>query len=158
MKTKVNLFSRFLSVSRELEVKNWCKNVLSCELSAVPLNLCYLNGAMRHTVKSNLLNEIEIKRYSLTSLMVNLDLGATVTEFMAILLQSINYCKFKIFHNADDEISIKLFPNFLQFEVLVVVPDQYDFEFSIKADKRKCQTKDSAHIEVIYILSSNLLK
>ena len=40
---------------------------------------------MRHTAKTNLLNDIEIKRYSLPSLMGNPDLGATVTDFMAIL-------------------------------------------------------------------------
>ena len=43
---------------------------------------------MKHTPKSNLLNEIEIQRYSLPRL-----LGATVTDFMAIL-QPIDYSKF----------------------------------------------------------------
>ena len=48
---------------------------------------------MRRPAKINLLKEIEIKRYSLPSLMRNPDLGATVTDFMAIL-ESIDYSKF----------------------------------------------------------------
>ena len=100
---------------------------------------------MRHTAKSNLLNEIEIKRYSLPFLMGNPDLGATATDFMAIL-QSIDYIKFEKFSNVADEISKKILSSFLECEVLVVVPDRYDFEFSIKAAERKRQTEDSTHI------------
>ena len=44
------------------------QNVLSRGFCAVPLDLFYLNGDMRHTAKSNQLNEIGIKRYSLPSL------------------------------------------------------------------------------------------
>ena len=56
---------RLLSVSRKRDVD--VQNVLSRELCAVPLDLCYVNG-VRHTAKSNLSNEIEIKRCSLPSL------------------------------------------------------------------------------------------
>ena len=53
--------------------------------------LCYWiffiqKGAMRHIAKINLLNEMEIRRFSLPSLMRNPDLGATVTDFMAVLV------------------------------------------------------------------------
>ena len=44
------------------------QNVLSLELYAVLLDLFYVNGAVRHIAKSNLSNEIEIKRYSPPSL------------------------------------------------------------------------------------------
>ena len=44
------------------------QNVLSRELCATPLDLFYSNGAVRHTAKSNLLNEIKTKRYSPPSL------------------------------------------------------------------------------------------
>ena len=44
------------------------QNVLSRELCAAPLDLFYSNDAVIHTAKSILLNEIEIKRYSLPSL------------------------------------------------------------------------------------------
>ena len=43
------------------------------------------NAAVRCTAISNLLNEIETKRYSLPYLMGNPDLGATVTDFMTTL-------------------------------------------------------------------------
>ena len=58
--------SRLLSVSSKRDVN--VQNVLSRELYAVPLDLFYLNGSVRHTAKSNLLSEIEIKRYLLPSL------------------------------------------------------------------------------------------
>ena len=53
-----------------------------------------------------------------TSLMGNNDLGATVTDFMAIL-QSIDYNKFKDFLIK----LIKFLQDFSQCEMLVVVPD-----------------------------------
>ena len=36
---------------------------------------------------------------------------------------------------------------FLQREVLFVVPDQYDFKFSVKAAERKHRAEDSTHIQ-----------
>ena len=38
--------------------------------------------------------------------------------------------------------------------MLVIVPDQCDFEFSIKAAERKCRTEDSTHIQGIEIIDS----
>ena len=57
---------RLLSISRKRDVD--VQNVLSLELYAVLLDLFYVNGAVRHIAKSNLSNEIEIKRYSPPSL------------------------------------------------------------------------------------------
>ena len=68
--------------------------------------------------------------------MRNPDLGATVMEFMAIL-ESIDYSKFEKFSNVADEISGKLVTSFLECGVLVVVPDRYEFKFSIKAAERQ---------------------
>ena len=100
------------------------------------MDLFYPNGAMRHTAKSNLLNEIEIKRYLLPSLMGNTDLGTTVTDFMAIL-ESIDYSKAERFSNLTDESSAKLLSSFLECEVLFVALDQYDFKLSIKRKRKK---------------------
>ena len=87
------------------------QNVLSCELCAFCalstsylvnfVDLFYPDGALRHTAKSNLLNEIKIKKYSLISLMGNPDLGATVINLMAIL-QFIDYIKFERFFGVAD--------------------------------------------------------
>ena len=82
LKDDVSLFSRLLSLSREHEV--YVQNLLFRNLCAIPLDLFYLNGAIKGAAKSNLLNEIEIKRYSLPSLMRNPGLGTTVTDSMAI--------------------------------------------------------------------------
>ena len=57
---KKNLFKNF---ERDVDVQI----VLSRELCVISLDFFYPNGAMRHIAKSNLLKEIEIKRYSLPS-------------------------------------------------------------------------------------------
>ena len=100
-----------------------------------------------------MLNEIEINKYLLPSLMGNPDLGATVTDFIAIL-QSIVYSKLERFSNVADEISTKLLSSFLECEVLVAVTDGYDFEFSIEAAERKRRTEDSTHTQEIKIVDS----
>ena len=82
---------------------------------------------MRHTAKSNMLNDIKINKYSLPSLMGNPDLGATVTDFIAIL-RSIDYSKFERFSNVADEISTKLLSSFLESEVLVAVDMILNFQ------------------------------
>ena len=63
--------------------------------------------------------------------MGNPDVGATATDFMAIL-QSLDYSMFERFSNVADQVSTKLLSSFFECEVLIVVPDWYDFEFSIK--------------------------
>ena len=125
------------------------ENVLSRELCAFCtlstfylvnfVDLFYADGSMRHTAKSNLLNEIEINKNLLPSLMGNPDFGATVTDFIAIL-QSIDYSKFERFSNVADEISTKLVSGFFECEALVAFTDGYDFEFSIEAAERKRRT------------------
>ena len=59
---------------------------------------------------------------------------------MAILI-SIHYSKFKRFSNVPDEISPKILSSFVEYDVLVVVPDRYDFKFSIKPAERKRRKK-----------------
>ena len=81
-----------------------------------------------------MLNEIEINKYLLLSLMGNSDLGAAATDLIAIL-PSIDYSKFERFSNVADKISIKLLSSFFELEVLVAVTDD-DFEFSIEAAER----------------------
>ena len=117
------------------------------------LDLFYADGAMRHTAKSNMLNEIEINKLSLPSLMGNPDPRATATDFMAIL-QSTDYSKFERFSNVADEISTKLVSGFFECEALVAFTDGYDFEFSIEAAERKRRTEDSTHMQEIEIIDS----
>ena len=62
------------------------------------------------------------------------------------ILQSIDYRKFERCSNVADEISVKLRPSFLEYEVLAVVATRYDIEFSIKAAERKRWTENSTHI------------
>ena len=53
--------------------------------------------------------------------MGNPELGATVTDFKAILHSSIDYSKFERFSNVANEISTKLLSSFRKCEVLLVV-------------------------------------
>ena len=85
--------------------------------------------------------------------MRNLDLGATVMDFMAVL-KSTDYNKFERISNVADEISANLLSSFLECEVLVVVPDRYNFKFSIKAAERKHRTHDSTHMQKIEIIGN----
>ena len=41
--------------------------------------------------------------------------------------------------------SVKLLSSFLEYQVLVVIPDRYGFEFPIKGPERKHQAEDSTH-------------
>ena len=50
--------------------------------------------------------------------------------------------------------SAQLLSSFLEYEVLVVVNDRYDFESSIKAADSKRRTEDSAHIHKIEIVGN----
>ena len=78
------------------------QNVLSRELCAVPLDLFYSNGAVRHTAKNNRLNEILA-----TIFMGNPDLGIAGTNFIAIL-QSIDDSTFGRFSNVTDKTPFNL--------------------------------------------------
>ena len=99
-----------------------------------------------------MLNEIEINKYLLLSLMGNSDLGAAATDLIPIL-PSIDYSKFERFSNVADKISIKLLSSFFELEVLVAVTDD-DFEFSIEAAERKRRTEDSTHMQEIKIIDN----
>ena len=80
-------------------------------------------------------------------------LGATSTNFMAIL-QYIDCSKLGRYLNAADEISARLLSRFLEYEVLLVVTDRYDFEFSVKAAERKRWTEGSTHVQEIEIIDN----
>ena len=70
------------------------------------------------------------------------------------ILKCIDYSKFERFSNVADEVSAKLLLSFLEYEMLVVVTDRYDFEFSIKAADRKRRTENPAHTREIEIIDN----
>ena len=66
------------------------------------------------------------------------------------ILESIDYRKFGRFSNVADEIYAKLLWSFHECKLLVVVPNRYDFRFSIiKAAEGKRRTENSTHIHEI---------
>ena len=117
------------------------------------MDLFYSDGSMRHTTKSNMLNEIKKNKYLLPSLMGNPYLSAAITNFIA-KLQFIDYSKFERCFYIADENSTKLLSSFLECEVLVAYTDGYDFEFLKEAAERKHRTEDSTHLQEIEIIDS----
>ena len=85
--------------------------------------------------------------------MGNPDHGTPAINFMATL-RSTDYNKFERFSNVADKISAKLLSSFLECYVLVVIPDWYSFEFSIKGAERKHRTEDSTHIQETEIIDN----
>ena len=136
-----------ITVSRDRNID--FQNVLSHERSAVPLALFYPNGNMRKTSKSKLLKEIEITEYSQLPLLGYQYASATVICFMATI-KSTNFSKFERFSNVADGITSKIISSFQESDLLVIVPDRYDFELSIKSAERLRRTETSVQeIEII---------
>ena len=81
-----DLFQRFLVVSRSQEID--LQDVLSYELSPVPLSIAHLNGSMRKTAKNNLLKELMID-INIPDPLPDYDLSSTIylIDFM-VLVQS----------------------------------------------------------------------
>ena len=77
------LFSRLLVASRKKDLD--LKNVLSYELSPVPLSISTLSENMRKTAKSKLLAELEIDTNSVKALPDYSNSSAYIIDFMAIL-------------------------------------------------------------------------
>ena len=92
-----DLFQRFPVVSRSQEID--LQDVLSYELSPVPLSIAHLNGSMRKTAKSNLLKELIIDINIPDHLPVH-DLSSTIhlIDFM-VLVQSTQTSRERVIHN-----------------------------------------------------------
>ena len=93
-----DLFQRFLVVSRSPEID--LQDVLSYELSPVPLSIAHLYGSMRKTVKSNLLKELMID-INIPDHLPDHDLSSTIylIDFV-VLVQSTQKGESKTFGNS----------------------------------------------------------
>ena len=81
------------------------------------------------------MKEVKITEYSKLSVLRYQYGLATVIGFMA-KLQPINFSKFKRFSNVADGIACKIISSFQESNLLVIVPDRYDIELSIKFAER----------------------
>ena len=105
--------------------------------------LFYPNGEMRKTSKRKLLKEAEITEYSKLPLLGYQYASGTVIDFMATI-QPTNFSKFERFSNMADGIIYKIISSFQESDLLVIVPDRYDVELSIKSAERLHSTANSA--------------
>ena len=97
---------------------------------------------MKKTSKSKLLKEAEITEYSKLPLLGYQYASATVINFMATI-QPTEFSKFEWFSNVVDEIIYKIMPSFPENDLLVIVPDRYYVELSIKSAERLRRTANS---------------
>ena len=85
------------------------------------------------------------------------DRGATAINFIATL-QSIDYNKFQRFSNVADEISAKLLSNFLECEVLVVIPNGMVLNFQLKELKENTGQKTQLIYRKLKVLITEKLE
>ena len=133
------LFSQLLVASRKRDLD--LKNVLSYELSPVPLSISTLSGNIRKTAKSNLLAELEIDTNSVKALPDYSNSSAYIIDFMAIL-QTAKKGKLAMFSDLSEALNEQVLSAFKFGNIVSVVPDRYDIELSIKSEcKRRSKTQ-----------------
>ena len=118
-----DLFQRFLVVSRSRE--NYLQDVLSHELSPVPLSIVHVNGSMRKTAKSNLLKELMI--INIPVHLPDHDPSSTIflVDFM-VLVQSMQKGECKTFGDLSTVIAESATSSFRFGSKIVLCPDRYD--------------------------------
>ena len=129
-----------MSRSREIDLHD----VLSYELSPVPSSIAHLNGSTRKTAKSNLLKELMIDINILDHLPDH-DPSSTIylIDFM-VLVQSIQKRESKTSGDLAKVIAESVTSSFRFGSEIVLFPDRYDAEYSIKSfESEKCATGSS---------------
>lgn len=133
LKTQQNIFARLLSVSRTRYID--LKEVLQYELTSLPLSLFHMDGTMRKTVKCNLLKELELESVSVQSISDSVTTSCSAIDFM-VLVQSISNSSLKTFGDLATYIENLILACFKDSSSLIVVPDRYDVDQSIKSHER----------------------
>ena len=126
-----------MSRSREVDLQD----VLSNELSPVPLSIAHLNGSTRKTAKSNLLKELMID-INISDHLPDHDPSSTtyLIDFM-VLVQSIQKGKSKTFGDLAKVIAESVTTSFIFGSKIVLCPDRYDAAYSITSfECEKCVT------------------
>ena len=143
-----DLFQRFLVVSRDREID--LQDVLSYELSPVPLSIAHLNRNMRKTAKSNFLKELMID-ISISDHLPDHDLSSTISliDFM-VLVQSTQKGESKTSGDLAKVIAESVTSSFRFASKIVLCPDRYDAEYSIKSFEREKRATASSRERVIH--------
>ena len=130
------LFQRLLVVSKTRDIN--MKHVLSFELNDVPLSITHASGEMCKTCKNKLLQELEVneKIVALEILVHNtcvvIDLLGTVQRVSTINCVNLGNICIKLYNNVKQYLDVA--------DILILIPDRYDVQNSIKAfeNKRRC--------------------
>ena len=137
-----DLFQRFLVVSRSREID--LQDVLSYELSPVPLSIAHLNGSC------DLLKELMIDTNIPDHLPDN-DLSSTIylIDFM-VLVQSTHKGESRAFGGLAKVIAESVTSSFRFGSKIVLCPDRYDAEYSINSFEREKRVAASSRECVIH--------
>lgn len=151
LKDEKVLFSRFLtaSVQRNIDLRN----VLSHELSAVPLSLFRPTGEMRKTDKSQALHELENETKAEEHILNDEEARsntATVIDFMA-MIQCVKKTDLETFDDLFERIEEEVLSVLSKNKVIAVVPDRYDIKDSIKTEERMRRIATNSSYPVIDI-------
>ena len=119
------------SKSRDIDFKD----VLSYELSSVPLSLSTLDSSLRKPIKTVLLHEIEIERETVIERQQFQGQTVTILDLMASV-QSLTKEKKTTFGHLSDVLIMVVLSAFNYGNLVHVVADRYDTEDSIKSGKR----------------------
>ena len=111
------------------------KDVLSYELSSVPLSLSTLDGSLRKPNKTVLLHELGIERETITEFQQFQGQTATILDLMA-LVQSLTKGKKTTFSHLFDDLITVVLNAFSYWNLIHVLPDRYDFEDYLNSGER----------------------
>jgi len=134
LKVQQDLFARLLTVSKLREID--LAEVLQFELTSIPLSLFHLDGTMRKTSKSNLLKELELEAEPCKSIPEENTSSCSVIDFMAVTQSVTNFPSMKTFGDLVSCIEKIILSSFKESSIVVIVPDRYDIDHSIKSHER----------------------
>ena len=143
-----DLCQRFLAVpgSRKIDLQD----VLSYQLCPVPLSIAQLNGSMRKAAKSNLLKELMID-INIPDHLPDHDLSSIIyLNDLMVLVQLIQKEESKTFGDLTKVIAESVTSSSSFRSKIVLCPDRYDTEYSIKSFEREKRATASSRERVIY--------
>ena len=135
-----------MSRSRELDLQD----VLSYKLNPVPSSIAHLNRSTRKTAKNNLLKEVMID-INIPDHLPDHDPSSAIyfIDFM-VLVHLIQKGESKTFGDLAKVISESVTSSFRFVSKIVLCPDRYDAEYSIKSSEREKRATASSRERIIH--------
>ena len=141
------LFQRMLVISQARDID--ISQVLTYELSSIPLSITYMNGDMRKSQKSVLLKELEIDSETIVERPAFAkNKTCEIVDLMG-LVHLIRKDDCKTFNDVCNKLAEPLEKILTHCNMLVVVPDRYDIQHSIKSFERNRRGSVLSRVQII---------